>query len=187
VLTPVGKAFFSAADDGRGAEIESKLREEHARGPKMVRNKWGALKANMKEVVTAEKSRDDLAEILGGGQQGSPGGGADATRDATRDAASSALAARPRSSFSDSRFAKGKGGAGGKGAAQGKRGSAASAAQQARMNNARKMAMNRASSMRTRVPTAQDQANVSRQGSVKMRTPQQRMSLRGLSDREQGS
>ena len=115
----------------------------------MVRNRWGALKANMASVANHEKELSARES------------------DAAKNASSqlslgpNAVLAKPRASFSDSRFAgKGKGSkaqlqAQAQAARSGRNGSATTA-QAARINQARNKAMNRASSSRMRKPGPND-------------------------------
>ena len=109
----------------------------------MVRNRWGALKANMASVANHEKELSARES------------------DAAKNASSqlslgpNAVLAKPRASFSDSRFA-GKGKGAKVPAARSGRNGSATTAQAARINQARNKAMNRASSSRMRKPGPND-------------------------------
>ncbi len=152
ITSSIQDTFFKPAQTDHNEQIVSDL--QHHAGPKMVRNKWGALKANLHTVVHAEKKKDSEGNSIG-----------ERTSEDSKEVDPSVMVQRPRASFSDSRFAKN---------VSGKRGSAG-VAQAQRMKHARQMAMNRAASLRTRMPmdpSAGRQRSVvklqqSRQGSVR--------------------
>jgi hypothetical protein len=140
-VNSIANSVFGAVESDKGEQIEKALTHDaHGAQPKMVRNRWGALKANLGTVVDAEITKINTGRLS-------------ETENVTEHSkeVAAAVEKRRKASFSDSRFAN-KGGKG--------RNGSATAAQQARMNNARKMAMNRASSLRTRKATPQDQARV---------------------------